>query len=163
MGETLGKNATGLHRRTVLKGAAWSVPVVAAAVATPLAAASGCADYALTIRMTGANGNLTQQTLMMSFTKNGVAQSLAGVVFTVSLASGHTFTSNDAPVGGVQLTPSGPQSGRTGFTLTGSGSGNTMSVRLKGVSGGSLVGNGMAGITIASGTQSCHVQAAISS
>ncbi|GGM42708.1 hypothetical protein [Microbacterium saperdae] len=31
----------GLSRRTVVKGAAWSVPVIAAAVATPLAAASG--------------------------------------------------------------------------------------------------------------------------
>lgn len=30
----------GLSRRTVVKGAAWSVPVIAAAVATPLAAAS---------------------------------------------------------------------------------------------------------------------------
>lgn len=32
---------TGMKRRTVIKGAAWSVPVIAAAVATPLAAASG--------------------------------------------------------------------------------------------------------------------------
>ncbi|WP_052226365.1 hypothetical protein [Microbacterium mangrovi] len=31
---------SGLNRRTVIKGAAWSIPVVAAAVATPLAAAS---------------------------------------------------------------------------------------------------------------------------
>lgn len=31
---------TGLDRRTVVKGAAWSVPVLAAAVATPLAAAT---------------------------------------------------------------------------------------------------------------------------
>lgn len=30
-----------VKRRTVIKGAAWSVPVIAAAVATPLAAASG--------------------------------------------------------------------------------------------------------------------------
>lgn len=31
----------GIERRSVIKGAAWSVPVIAAAVATPLAAASG--------------------------------------------------------------------------------------------------------------------------
>ena len=31
---------TNINRRTVLKGAIWSVPVIAAAVATPLAAAS---------------------------------------------------------------------------------------------------------------------------
>lgn len=34
------QNNKGLTRRTVVKGAAWSVPVIAAAVATPLAAAS---------------------------------------------------------------------------------------------------------------------------
>lgn len=33
-------NSKGFSRRTVVKGAAWSVPVIAAAVATPLAAAS---------------------------------------------------------------------------------------------------------------------------
>lgn len=32
---------TGLSRRTIVKGAAWSVPVIAAAVAVPMAAASG--------------------------------------------------------------------------------------------------------------------------
>ena len=32
---------TGLDRRSILKGAAWTAPVVAIAVATPLAAASG--------------------------------------------------------------------------------------------------------------------------
>lgn len=31
----------GITRRNVVKGAAWSVPVIAVAVATPLAAASG--------------------------------------------------------------------------------------------------------------------------
>jgi hypothetical protein len=37
--EEIQKNS-GFSRRTVVKGAAWSVPVIAAAVATPLAAAS---------------------------------------------------------------------------------------------------------------------------
>lgn len=40
MTEEIQKNK-GVSRRTVVKGAAWSVPVIAAAVATPLAAASG--------------------------------------------------------------------------------------------------------------------------
>jgi len=35
------KQDKGISRRTIVKGAAWSVPVIAAAVATPLAAASG--------------------------------------------------------------------------------------------------------------------------
>ncbi|KJQ55072.1 hypothetical protein [Microbacterium sp. SA39] len=39
MSEEFQKN-NGFSRRTVVKGAAWSVPVIAAAVATPLAAAS---------------------------------------------------------------------------------------------------------------------------
>ncbi len=37
--EEIQKNK-GISRRTIVKGAAWSVPVIAAAVATPLAAAS---------------------------------------------------------------------------------------------------------------------------
>ncbi|MFC4139604.1 MULTISPECIES: hypothetical protein [unclassified Microbacterium] len=43
--------STGVRRRTVLKGAAWSVPVAAVAVAVPARAASGCVDcedYAIT-------------------------------------------------------------------------------------------------------------------
>ncbi|CAH0214083.1 hypothetical protein SRABI76_02340 [Microbacterium oxydans] len=43
MTEEVQKN-TGISRRAVVKGAAWSVPVIAAAVATPLAAASGVVD-----------------------------------------------------------------------------------------------------------------------
>ncbi|QNA91998.1 MULTISPECIES: hypothetical protein [unclassified Microbacterium] len=39
MTEEIQKNK-GISRRTIVKGAAWSVPVIAAAVATPLAAAS---------------------------------------------------------------------------------------------------------------------------
>ncbi|MEU4016767.1 hypothetical protein AB0E56_16005 [Microbacterium sp. NPDC028030] len=39
MTEEIQKNK-GVSRRTIVKGAAWSVPVIAAAVATPLAAAS---------------------------------------------------------------------------------------------------------------------------
>lgn len=34
------QNTSGITRRTIVKGAAWSVPVIAAAVAAPLAAAS---------------------------------------------------------------------------------------------------------------------------
>ena len=42
--ETTEGASRGLDRRTIIKGAAWSVPVVAAAVATPLAAATGSFD-----------------------------------------------------------------------------------------------------------------------
>ena len=37
---SLSKTASKLHRRTIIKGAAWSVPVIASAVSAPLAAAS---------------------------------------------------------------------------------------------------------------------------
>ncbi|MCS3841751.1 hypothetical protein [Microbacterium sp. AK031] len=37
----------GISRRTVVKGAAWSVPVIAAAVATPLASASTALDLTI--------------------------------------------------------------------------------------------------------------------
>lgn len=59
--------ARGVSRRTVVKGAAWSVPVIAAAVAAPAAAASGieCEPVVLTIspnaQETGTNSlTLTQ-------------------------------------------------------------------------------------------------------
>ncbi len=57
----------GLSRRTVVKGAAWSVPVVAAAVAVPLAAAS-TPTPAATFWATGAtvsvvSGNVTNFTV----------------------------------------------------------------------------------------------------
>ncbi|KJL31160.1 hypothetical protein RS86_03276 [Microbacterium azadirachtae] len=48
--ENSGNAATdraGIKRRTVIKGAAWSVPVIAAAFAAPMAAASGCTSQQL--------------------------------------------------------------------------------------------------------------------
>lgn len=44
--EEIQKNS-GFSRRTIVKGAAWSVPVIAAAVATPLAAASTALDLTI--------------------------------------------------------------------------------------------------------------------
>ncbi|MFJ2551566.1 hypothetical protein [Microbacterium sp. NPDC087591] len=60
--------ADGFSRRTVVKGAAWSVPVIAAAVATPLAAASTPTPAAATFWATGAtvsvvSGNVTNFTV----------------------------------------------------------------------------------------------------
>jgi len=40
MTEVKGRNENGLSRRTMVKGAAWSVPVIAVAAATPMASAS---------------------------------------------------------------------------------------------------------------------------
>jgi len=44
-GITVTEESKGFSRRTVVKGAAWSVPVIAAAVATPLASASGTTQF----------------------------------------------------------------------------------------------------------------------
>lgn len=43
------RNGGGIKRRSVIQAAAWSVPVVAVAVATPLASASVAADYTLAV------------------------------------------------------------------------------------------------------------------
>lgn len=49
----MSEQGSGLSRRTVVKGAAWSVPVIAAAVATPLAAASQAVDLTVTGNCSG--------------------------------------------------------------------------------------------------------------
>ncbi|GAB3630725.1 hypothetical protein GCM10027421_00780 [Microbacterium shaanxiense] len=57
----------GISRRTVVKGAAWSVPVIAAAVATPLASASTALDLTIvgncsgSFNASGLAGNIVQQ------------------------------------------------------------------------------------------------------
>lgn len=48
----------GFDRRTVVKGAAWSVPVLAAAVAAPLAAATGGSDADLAKKVVVSHGCL---------------------------------------------------------------------------------------------------------
>ena len=75
--------AVGVSRRTVVKGAAWSVPVVAVAVATPLAAASGPAAPAATFWATGAtvsvvSGNVTNYTVEGSDANGNLALLPAG-------------------------------------------------------------------------------------
>jgi len=62
----------GLSRRTVVKGAAWSVPVIAAAVATPLAAASTTLDLTIT-------GNCAGQ-FRAAGLASGILNTLTGVL-----------------------------------------------------------------------------------
>jgi len=85
MNETLGKSATGLHRRTVLKGAAWSVPVVAAAVAVPAYAASAdCAGWALVMSTAKVSGAWNYEHTF-ALTHNGTpVTSMSGVKITIS-------------------------------------------------------------------------------
>jgi len=48
--------SSGQNRRTIVKGAAWSVPVIAAAIAAPFAAASGTPTGTLTVATMNCTG-----------------------------------------------------------------------------------------------------------
>lgn len=80
----------GLSRRTVVKGAAWSVPVIAAAVATPLAAASAPAfDVAVAASCDG-NYDLT---------------GLLGAINAIPLAGPTVGSTVQGLLGAIGLTP----------------------------------------------------------
>jgi hypothetical protein len=73
MSEQLTRTTGTLTRRTVIKGAAWSIPVIAAATAVPLATAStsGSKDPAVTCGSTAAGDNgsytVTDQRVIVSY------------------------------------------------------------------------------------------------
>lgn len=79
----------GLKRRTIVQGAAWSIPVIAAAVATPLAAAS-----VGTPTITFVNGPYTATTcgvlgdVVIQATTDGTSPAPAGTLVTVTLPAG---------------------------------------------------------------------------
>lgn len=75
-----------MPRRAVLKGAAWSMPVVAVAVSVPARAASGaCAGYEVSQSITKENG-AWQYKDTITVTKDGAPVDLTGVVVTVTFA-----------------------------------------------------------------------------
>lgn len=81
---------SGIARRTVVKGAAWSLPVIAMAVATPMAAASGDIALAFTLPSYAtetACGTIDNVTVRA--TANG--NPAPGTPITVTLADGFTF------------------------------------------------------------------------
>lgn len=91
---------TDLKRRTVIKGAAWSVPVIAAAIATPLAAASGeppVANYAdvtaLTNPAAGSNPRFRAQGQVKNGNDYADGTLKAGELFTLTFTNGATATS----------------------------------------------------------------------
>lgn len=135
-------NSRDLSRRTLVKGAAWSVPVVAVAVATPLAAASQTPPAA-TFWATGAtvsvvSGNVTNFTVEGSDADGNLALLPAGtsvmivpdpgVTLQVVNAIGIVVTANpDGSVTGVitasditnvriQFRPTGPSG--SGYAIT---------------------------------------------
>lgn len=110
MTEEIQKNK-GISRRTVVKGAAWSVPVIAAAVATPLAAAS-LTDSDLVPAFSGpislglAAGPINVATVStvntLTISNNGPAASPAGATATIQYTPS-LLTLNIAAVAGVTV------------------------------------------------------------
>lgn len=81
----------GVSRRSVVKAAAWSVPVIAVAVSTPAAAASVAAST-LTFELPSYDGTScgTLTGIRATLTTDGTAPD-AGKAVTISLAGGYTF------------------------------------------------------------------------
>ncbi|MHC2185687.1 hypothetical protein ACVLV4_001329 [Rathayibacter agropyri] len=80
----------GVHRRTLVKGAAWTIPVVAVAVGTPAAAASNQPTLAFTQGSYTGNACETITGVQMKRTTDGSTAD-AGKVVTVTLKDGFTF------------------------------------------------------------------------
>ncbi|WP_139327385.1 hypothetical protein [Microbacterium sp. RURRCA19A] len=86
-------------RRTVLTGAAWSVPVIAAASLAPFAAASGTPVLAFNQASYSGTACGTITGASVSVTTNGTAT--AGVSVTTTLSGGYTFAGGSASYTGV--------------------------------------------------------------
>ncbi|AND17343.1 hypothetical protein C5D07_14485 [Rathayibacter tritici] len=80
----------GVHRRTIVKGAAWTVPVVAMSVATPAAAASDSPTLAFTQAKYTGTGCATITSVQVKRTTDGTTAD-PGKVVTVTLSDGYTF------------------------------------------------------------------------
>lgn len=87
---------TNITRRTIVKGAAWSIPVIAAAVAAPLAAASTAPQACL--RFIGTN--FTKKSLKVKL-KNDCTATAKNVVLAVSYTSNGTPISEVVPLGDI--------------------------------------------------------------
>jgi len=104
------QHATGLSRRTLVRTAVWSVPVVAAAVATPLAAAStgleavewtASSTSLASLQLLDGGGTLTASalvTLPIAFSILNGGTALVGEAVTISISVGRPAGIN-IPVG----------------------------------------------------------------
>lgn len=88
--DTQATTKAGLSRRVVVQGAAWSIPVIALAVATPLAAASGDAALSFTLP-TYAGTACTEITNVQAALTNSSGAPDPGKPITVTLSDGYTF------------------------------------------------------------------------
>ncbi|NRD10163.1 hypothetical protein HRF29_14580, partial [Rathayibacter agropyri] len=80
----------GLHRRTIVKGAAWTVPVVAVAMATPVAAASKMPTLKFTQASYSGTACGTITGVQVKRTSDGTTAE-AGKIITVTLKDGYKF------------------------------------------------------------------------
>ncbi len=124
----------GIGRRAVLRGAAWSVPVLAAAVAVPAYAASGCADFSVGGAGFVATGS--NYTATFGVNKAGSAQPLTGwslVITLVPKAGGPSITVPAQTTSGTTITRTNLANGNVQLEITGA-TGTTVSF------GGSFTG-----------------------
>lgn len=88
-----------LTRRTVVQGAAWSIPVIAAAVSTPLAAASVALELTFNSPTYPGTACTTITGVQVTATSGGATAPNTPV--TVTLASGYTFADGSTSFTGV--------------------------------------------------------------
>jgi hypothetical protein len=99
----------GLSRRTIVKGAAWSIPVMAAAVAAPAAVATGGATW--DVQVTGACENDYELSALESIVGSGLVSTVEGILAPLGFTSGASRTFTITALDGT--VPSGTQ-----FTLS---------------------------------------------
>ncbi|AND15308.1 hypothetical protein [Rathayibacter tritici] len=80
----------GLHRRTIVKGAAWTVPVVAVSIGTPAAAASNSPTLAFTQASYSGTACGTITGVQVKRTLDGTTAD-PGKTVTVTVTDGYTF------------------------------------------------------------------------
>ena len=115
-----GIKRTGIERRTLLKGAAWSVPVLAAAAAVPAYAASiTCSAYS--VRGTGFTATGSTFSAQYSLNTAAGAQSLAGWTLVIDLqpaALGSTLSITSHVPAGATVSTSAIAGGGTRIQVT---------------------------------------------
>lgn len=104
------QNNQGISRRTIMKGAAWSVPVIAAAVATPMAAASGndlvpalSGPISLSLNVLGLPVASVSAVNTLTITNNGAAATPASGTSVNLTYNPSLLTLNIGPIAGVTV------------------------------------------------------------
>lgn len=131
MSEIENTTPSGLNRRQILKGAAWSVPVLAAAVATPLASASTVAEPAIRIYgdcLLSAAGITVGQGFYVQNQGDGAFEGTITVTETITLSGAAAVIGVRNIVFSLMAVQGILGGAQTGISLgTWSGSGNTRS------------------------------------